>query len=235
VKEKFYILLLSSITFSLILISLSVYTIFAKEKVHSKKVLGVSTSKLAGANPNPPNTPTPFPLTSTPIPTVHPNPTPTTIPATTTNNPQYTAQKVGDSTWRIINIKNDSQMASSQDIFNALNSYRSIHGAGNLSWDDTLANFAQSRANTFTSINGLDGHSGFKNFMNNDGFSKLGFNYLGENSAYLGGPMNGERIIKEIFGADSTHDNNQLDPSWQYIGVGINGNAVNINFGKNKR
>ena len=257
-REKYHAFLLSSITFSLILISLSVHSILAAEKVHKRKVLGINISNSAYTNSSekypavtisiPTETPTPFPPTpiesgqaATPTPTVtptpkpKPTPTPTIAFKTTTNNSQYTAEKIGDSTWRVTNVQNDSQMASPQDIFNALNSYRGSRGVSILLWDDALTNFAQSRANTFAAQGSLDGHAGFRDFMNNDGFSKIGLNSLGENSAFLAGPMNGERIIKEIYGADSAHDGNQLDSSWQYIGVGINGNAVNINFGKNKR
>jgi hypothetical protein len=70
--------------------------------------------------------------------------------------------------------------------------------------------------------------------MNNGGFDKSGFNGLGENSAYLSGPMNGDRIIHEIFGADPSHDGNQLE-GWSHVGVGVKGNAVNVNFGKNRK
>jgi uncharacterized protein YkwD len=126
-------------------------------------------------------------------------------------------------------------MASAQDIFNALNSYRMAHGVTTLSWNNSLASFAQERADLFAKNGALDSHAGFTDYMKNDGFSKAGFNSLGENSAYLSGSMNGERIIKDIFGADSAHDGNQLDPSWSDVGVGVNGVAVNLNFGKGKR
>lgn len=248
-RKKFHVFLSFGIIFSLILITFSVSTILYAEKGRSEKILGISVSDPADSSlkneyntatiPTATNTPTPNLPANTPTPTIRPKPTATptqtTIPKTATNNPQYTAEKIGESTWKVTNVKNDGQMASAQDIFNALNSYRGAHGSFNLSWDNSLSSLAQSRADTFASIGTLDGHQGFKNFMNDDGFSKIGFNSLGENSAFLAVPMNGERIIKEIFGADSAHDGNQLDPSWQYIGVGINGNAVNINFGKNKR
>lgn len=70
--------------------------------------------------------------------------------------------------------------------------------------------------------------------MDNGGFDITGFNSLGENSAMIGGPMSGDKIVKNIFGADESHDGNQLD-NWTHVGVGVNGLAINVNFGKNKK
>ena len=205
------------------------------KNVTKEQVLGVITS----IKPKPTVTPTPKPtviIRPTAIPTAIFSPTPTFTPTPQLLNPkQYTASKIGEDTWRVSNIPNDSTMATAQDIYNALNAYRVVHGVSQLLWNQPLADFAQVRANTFASSNGLDNHAGFKDFMNNNGFNKIGFNGLGENSAFLSGPMNGDRIIRNIFGADSAHDGNQLDPSWQFVGVGVNGNAVNVNFGKNKK
>ena len=190
----------------------------------------------------PTNTPT-----SAPHPTLTPKPitptkpeikdvtTPTPNTTATNSNSQYIAEKIGDSTYRVTNVVTDSQMATPREIFDALNNYRHSHGKTALSWDDPLSNLAQERANLFASNNNLDSHTGFRSFMDNDGFSKIGFNSLGENSALLSGNMKGERIIKEIFGADSDHDNNQLEASWEYVGVGVKDKAINVNFGKNKR
>lgn len=186
----------------------------------------------------PTQTPTPAPTitpTATPIPTATPTSSPTPTPKTPSNPSQYTAQKVNDVTWRVSNVSNDDKMASPQEIYNALNSYRTGHGLSSLSWDVALASYAQGRADLFSSNKSLDSHAGFNSFMNNDGFSKVGFNGLGENSAYLSGPMNGDHIIQNIFGADSSHDGNQLDPSWTNVGIGVSGVAVNVNFGKNKK
>lgn len=190
--------------------------------------------------------------TNTPVPTPDPTNIPTRIktePTLTESKPtptkseipqggntsQYTAQKINDVTWKVSNLSNDDRMASPQELLNALNSYRGGHGIGNLSWDQKLGDYAQGRADLFSKNGSLDSHAGFTNFMNNGGFDISGFNSLGENSAYLSGPMNAERIVKSIFGADASHDGNQLDGSWTYVGIGVNGRAVNINFGKNKK
>lgn len=242
------ILLLASIVFSCLVILISTAAVSNRQT----GVLGARVSKIEAMAQRtlespvativiPTNSPTPtLTPTNTPIPTRFPTKVPAKIPTATPkiegqNPSQYTAQKIGENTWKVSNVANDSTMASPRDIFNALNSYRGSHGTPNLSWDDKLASFAQGRADTFAKNGSLDGHAGFTSYMNNGGFALSGFNGLGENSAYLAGPMNGERIIKNIFGADSSHDGNQLDPSWTHVGIGVNGDAVNVNFGKNKR
>lgn len=233
---------------STISLSYAAFSTIRSQKSTPKEVLGKQIEKVASKSNDiitvtikiPSIYPSATP-TKTPVPTKKPfiqsstkpinSPTPTKF----ATNKNYTAEKIGESTYRIDNVSNDDHMASVGDILNALNSYRGSNGAANLSWDDNLANLSRDRTNTFASKGGLDAHAGFRDFMNNDGFSKVGFNSLGENSAQLAGNMNGERIIKEIFGADAEHDGNQLDPSWTHVGISINGNFVNINFGKGKR
>ncbi len=153
-------------------------------------------------------------------PTQEPESTPTPIPLTATPTPNTSIE---DTTKTIENVANDQTMASANEIFNSLNSYRNEKGIASLSWDDTLANFANDRASTFASINSMDGHAGFRDFMNNNGFDIAGFNGLGENSAQLSGPMGGDKIIREIYGASESHNTSQLDPSWTHVGVAING------------
>jgi len=203
-------------------------------RAKSTSIVSPIAKALPTSTPSPTSTPTPSPTTTpTPKPLPTNTPTPTNTPAGGTKN--YSAEKISDTTYKVHNVANDSSMASPQDIFNALNSYRASHGVGGLSWDAKLADLASSRANIFASRGSLDGHAGFRDFMNNGGFDKAGFNGLGENSAFLSGPMNGERIIKEIFGADGDHDGNQLNGAWTHAAVGVNGNAINVNFGKNKQ
>lgn len=211
------------------------------------KVLGKNTkiqsSISTQAREKPTSTPTLTPITTVSMPTAIPTPTPIQSGPTPTQNPvqvtspssQYTGEQIGENTFRVKNVQNDSQMASSNEIFVALNSYRQSRGVGQLSWDSALSDLANSRVNAFASKGDLDSHAGFQDFMNNDGFSKAGFNGLGENSARLSGPMSGDRIIKEIFGADAPHDTNQLNPEWTHAAVAVSGNFVNVNFGKGKR
>ncbi len=245
------ILLLTSIVFSLLIVSFGFLS--ALKNPASQSVLGENVAKIEAMasttlispvattlaptlTPTPTFTPTPTlpPPTPTKTPVLLPTRTPTPQPSNA-NSSQYTAQKVNDVTWRVSNVQSDDKMANSTEVFNALNSYRQQHGASILSWDTKLADFAQGRADTFAKNGSLDSHAGFTGYMNNGGFDASGFNGLGENSAYIAGPMSGDKIIRSIFGADLSHDGNQLDPSWTHVGVGVNGNAINVNFGKNKR
>ncbi|MDO8270267.1 MAG: CAP domain-containing protein [Candidatus Levybacteria bacterium] len=245
--RKYTVFLSGSIVFSSVVLGIGFFTSIFSNKTN-QAVLGASISNAQtallmpivevtiGPTIAPTVTPTNKP---TPTPTIRPKNTPTSIPqqqepTTTATSGQYTAEKINDVTWRVKNVKNDDNMASPQDIVNALNSYRGERGKPNLTVDGNLASYAQDRANLFASNGSLDSHAGFRNYMDNGGFDKAGFNSLGENSAYISGPMNGDKIIRSIFGADSSHDGNQLD-NWTHVGVGVNGNAVNVNFGKNKK
>lgn len=247
-KKKTYFFLSFSVGFATLMFSLALLQIATipptEGRVLGKKTKSVSKQKrqVARIEITPTKTlitPTATPM-PTPLPTLTPTPTPTpktepNPPQTTSPTSQYTAEQIGESTFRINNVNNDSSMASTQEIFDSLNAYRQSRGVGQLSWDGNLSDLAQSRVNTFSSRGDLDSHAGFRDFMSNDGFSKAGFNGLGENSARLSGPMSGERIIKEIFGADAPHDTNQLNSEWTHAAVAISGNFVNVNFGKGKR
>ena len=233
-RSKFLKLNLFVLTYSILFVSIiCLYAISLPETLARKETLGKSSARI---KPNltylqisPTITPEPT-IAPTEIPT--PTLTPTPIPATPTPT-QNTSNE--DTTKTIENVENDNSMATANEIFSALNNYRNERGIGSLSWDDTLANFAQGRANTFAALGDLDGHAGFRSFMDNNGFEVSGFNGLGENSAQLSGPMGGDKIIREIYGASSSHNTSQLDPAWTHAGVSINGIYVNINFGKDKR
>lgn len=247
-KKRFPVFLIASILFSCILITVGMSSYLFAKDIQGKNVLSAQISKAEKTTTlispvveiiiTPTNTPVPTP---TPTPTLTkkkifntPTPTKSAIPQGG-NTSQYTAQKINDVTWKVSNLSNDDRMATPQELLNAINSYRGSHGIANLSWDQKLGDYAKGRADLFSSNGSLDSHAGFQNFMNNGGFDISGFNSLGENSAFLSGPMNAERIVKSIFGADASHDGNQLDASWTHIGIGVNGRAVNINFGKNRR
>jgi len=96
------------------------------------------------------------------------------------------AQKIGEHTYTI-KLGQDDRMGTPQEIYEALNTYRSAHNRGTLAWDDKLTTYTQERANLFKSIKNTDEHAGFNNFLEHeDGFFKLGFNQVGENSYYGG-------------------------------------------------
>lgn len=186
-------------------------------------------------------------ITSTPsrivvVPTVELKPTksaatkpkPKLTPVPIDTGPWGVAQQIDEHTWTM-KIGEDPQMATPKEIFAALNNYRKNKGSSQLTWDDTLASYAQSRADYYVKNNGMDEHKGFIDFLNNqDGFNKLGFDGMGENASY-GYKLLGVHLIEWIFAGDKPHDDNQLSQTWAYVGVGVNGTAVDIVFGTGKR
>lgn len=154
--------------------------------------------------------------------------------ATVPTSPYGQATKIADHTYEL-KLPPDSTMATSQEVFTALNNFRQENGVGALAWNATLANYAQSRANYYTNSQGLDAHAGFMNFINNqNGFTQLGFNHLGENASYAG-PLNATHLIQWVFAADAEHNNNQLNKDWTTVGVGINNIATDIIFASSLR
>lgn len=161
------------------------------------------------------------------------------IPTPTTSTPKTPveygkAKQIDEHTWTMT-VKNDEKEGSAGEIFTALNNYRTQKGKNALIWNDTLSAYAASRANEFSQRGALDGHAGFMNFMNHeDGFSKLGFNSLGENSSF-GYILSGTHLIEWVYAGDSEHDNNQLNSDWTYVGIGVSGTATDLIFGGKKR
>lgn len=235
-KSRFLKINLFVVAYLLLFISLvSLYILTLSETESVKQTLGESTysdkPNIAYLEISPTETPKP-----TITPTEIPIPTATPAPIQISPSPKFAQTNSSpDTTKTIENVASDHAMATANEIFNALNAYRNEKGIGSLSWDDNLGEFAQGRVNTFSSNGDLDSHAGFRNYMENGGFEDSGFNGLGENSARLAGPMGGDKIIREIYGASSAHNASQLDPAWTHAGVAINGVFVNINFGKNKR
>lgn len=155
-----------------------------------------------------------------------PSPTPT---------PQWgKSRQIDEHTWTI-DVGRDEKNATAQEIAAALNVYRKQKGKGELSWDSKLADYAQSRANGFSSSGKLDSHSGFQDFINNqDGFNKLGFFSLGENSS-IGYHLSGQHLIEWVYAGDKPHDDNQLSSEWTHVGVGVSGDATDLIFGGRKQ
>ena len=166
--------------------------------------------------------------------------TPTSIPnknktVTNTDNgePWGVAKQVDEHTWSM-KVGEDPTMATSNEILIALNNYRDKNGSQKLILDSKLTDYAQTRANFFNSNKALDGHNGFNDFLDNqDGFNKLGFNWLGENASY-GYKLNGVHLIEWVYGGDEPHDKNQLDTKWDHVGIGIKNTSTCIIFGTGK-
>lgn len=124
----------------------------------------------------------------------------------------------------------DEEDTPSSRIFSALNNYRKQKGVGQLSWNNSLADFAKKRAETFASTGALDGHAGFNEYFNGN-MQAMGFSGVGENSSF-GHKVDAVFIIESVFAGDAPHENNQLNPSWNQVGIGVSGTAVDIIFAK---
>lgn len=120
---------------------------------------------------------------------------------------------------------------SQNPILQALNAYRQKHNKSALVEDEKLAAYAQMRAQQFAQQKNLDNHAGFLDFINNqDGFRKLNFSHLGENSGY-GYSVSAQSLIEDVYGHSPAHDNNQLSDQWSHVGIGVSGTATDIIFG----
>jgi len=143
------------------------------------------------------------------------------------------SQQLDEHTWTI-KVGEDAKNGTAQEILSALNMYRQRNGKGTLAWDEKLASYAESRASYFTSKGNLDGHVGFSDYINNqDGFHKLGFLSLGENSS-LGYTLEAVHLIEWVYAGDKPHNDNQLSQDWSYIGIGVDGAATDLIFGGKK-
>lgn len=131
-------------------------------------------------------------------------------------------------------VQSQSASSPSDSYLLALNTYRKEHGRNPLQWDATLAVFAQSRAESFNAHHALDNHEGFKSFLHNqDGFKKLGYFSVGENSS-LDTNMEEAKLFSESYAKSSAHNENQLSADWTTVGIGISGNASDIIFAGHK-
>lgn len=178
--------------------------------------------------------------TSTFTPTTIPTKKPTSIPSPTISKPVDNdttpwgvAQQIGEHTWTM-KVGQDSVMASPTEILEALNNYRVNHGSQKLTMDSKLTQYAQSRAEYFYQKKGLDSHQGFNDYLTKeDGFSKLGFSWMGENASY-GYRLNGVHLIEWIYASDEDHNQNQLNNNWNYVGIGVKDTATCLIFGTGK-
>ena len=159
----------------------------------------------------------------------YPAPTKTAI----NNEPWGVSKQIDEHTWTI-RVGEDATMTTAKEAFEALNEYRRVHNSQILTWNDNLANYAQTRADYLNGIKEVDGHKGFSDFVENqDGFNKLGFNNLGENISY-GYKVNGVHLIEWVYAGDEPHNKNQLDNKWNYVGIGVKGLATCLIFGTAK-
>jgi uncharacterized protein YkwD len=125
------------------------------------------------------------------------------------------------------------RMATAQELFSALNSYRQKNGRSPLQWDNQLASYSRERANLYTRLGDTDGHAGFNTDTQNGLNYKFYFYGLGENSSY-GSIGDAQYIIEQWYGTSAPHNDNQLNTSWTHVGIGVSGNATNFVFGGGK-
>lgn len=181
-------------------------------------------------------------LTSTPAPTITVDqqkiiPTVNIVRITATPKPTIDngqlwgiAQQVSEHSWTM-KIGQDEIMATPKEIMEALNEYRRTKGSGLLTWDEKLAKYAQERADYFNRVGDMDEHEGFRRFLEEEnGFQKLNFNRLGENTS-IGYKLSGVHLIEWVYAGDKPHDDNQLRKEWGWVGIGVNGTATCIIFG----
>lgn len=166
--------------------------------------------------------------------TVSPPPAPSPRPKIVTpkdpdSTPWGVIQKVGDHTYRI-RVQNDPVMGTPEEILSALNTLRSRHNAQPLKTDPRLCDYAKSRAQHQNQLGQTDGHAGFIDFLENqDGFKKLGFARVGENSSY-GYILSGVHLIEFVYMQSPEHNANQLDPAWDHACAGVAGLTTNLLF-----
>ena len=148
--------------------------------------------------------------------------------------PWGVSSQVSEHSWTM-KIGMDAKMGTPGEILAALNIYRQKKGSQVLVWDDNLGKFAQDRADYLATIESTDGHKGFEDYLKNeDGYVKLGFNWLGENISY-GYKLEGVHIIEWMYAGDRPHDDNQSDPKWDHVGIGVKGTATCLVLATAKR
>ncbi len=149
------------------------------------------------------------------------------------STPWGQAVQIDEHTWTM-KVQNDDRMSTVEELFTALNDYRRSKGVSVLTWDQKLADYADSRAKYFSETKTTDGHVGFNDFLTNqDGFNKLGFTQLGENTSY-GYRMLGVHLIEWIYAGDEPHDKNQRNSIWSHVGIGIDGVSTCLIFATGK-
>ena len=173
--------------------------------------------------------PTPTPMVSlTPTPTSKP----TTKPAVKTNEPTanpWLVEKIDEKTTDA-RMPRDERMATADELFTAINNYRTSHGVGSVEKHQTLCNIAQTRANQLLELGELDSHAGMKSLAK----SQLDFDNMGE--ILQGGvqPNLAVHLVEWGWGRSLTgHKESMLDRKWTHGCGGIAGYFSVFIFGSN--
>lgn len=111
-------------------------------------------------------------------------------------------------------------MSTADELFDAMNNYRQSHNISTLQKSDLLCGVAQNRANEQVANGGLDGHSGFDKYAQDQNeFSQMGEVLFGGNQ-----PQYGVHIVEYGWNRSLTgHKEAIQNPIWQYGCGGIAG------------
>lgn len=204
-------------------VSIKSNTIKQKTFIHitSSKNSSVVATKL---------TPTPSPSKKQAITAPSAKPTEKPKQLNPTNTPMPTATPAPTQQAQNSASPNDAR----GQLFSALNAYRQKKGKPSLSWDNTLAGFAQGRAEQFDREGKMDDHAVFRDLINNDGFNRMGFMSLAENSSY-GDTRDPVFIIETLYGQSPGHEVNQMNSEYTHVGVGTSGKATDFIYGGRKK
>jgi uncharacterized protein YkwD len=125
-------------------------------------------------------------------------------------------------------IGEDAVMGTPQEIFEALNHYRSTKGVGRLEWNEKIAALARERVLEVTVEK--TPHEGFNRRTNEDGFwEEYQINGAGENASY-GYRFSGTHLIEWMYASDAGHESNQLNPQWNCVGIAVSGESSVLIF-----
>lgn len=122
----------------------------------------------------------------------------------------------------------ESYMGTPSEILIALNNFRANYNMGVLTWDNDLASWAQSRAQSFVNNQQLDQHAGFRAEVPSKGQQLGRFSGFGEN-AFYGGQLAAPHLIEWVFAGDEPHKQGMLCDC-NVVGVGVATND-NVNYG----
>lgn len=180
--------------------------------------------------------------TPTPVPSVLPTPKPTkqNLPSNT-NMPSTQWKKSSDNweeQWKVEKIDDittdsrfpaDDRMGTPEELFVAINSYRSAHTISQVQKHDTLCRIAQTRANQLFELGELDQHAG----MDSLAHSQQDFDNMGE--VISGGTQNELAVHTVEWGwgrSQTGHKESVLNPKWTHGCGGVAGLFSVFVFGK---
>jgi uncharacterized protein YkwD len=119
---------------------------------------------------------------------------------------------------------------SAQELFNALNSYRQVHGVASLTWESNIAAFAQAQASYFGETN---------SFTKDDAYRQRIAPYTSAINSFVTGETNligttgtATHIINDVLGGSSSYSSLMGATRWTHVGIGVSGKAIVIVYGR---